>query len=1346
MIFWIDSTSIYDCRTYSLIKPQQYDVAIILDYIKQDQQQNRIDLKEKLPKLLRTLALLLVIHNKKDIFRLLQILASKDFKYTKLYNDFMNNPAAQWYIEQMKVEQVQMIMNQYILGEHKFLEGFFQKLTNSYEQFIQKQQNEQGTPEFNQQIEVPQNQDLTSANKMKDKSQQKQQQENQINQNQGSKSQILDQNYQRKKSAEEINLEKDSQSSTLKQKNEIKSAQDTKSLNQMTNKEPAQKTTQDLGQQQQLNKERISKSTIEIEDKPQQQQQQQNEQQNNKQKIVQQQQSGTKIQKEQNNQDNQKGPYFSEQQKISLESLCKDDKPDQKMLEMAKILSEKAQKKSAYSPLQSPSKFKPNPKPLEKITEKVEKRVNIEQKIAKKFNQEPEKIFSYIDTLTEKEQQDFDFSEDTELIKLFDLLKEKCEQTYWWSKFQDKCHQAMMDKELEMIMFEKLPILMKRWAIKTGKNVTEMERNPNRRHRTPIQETKNTLLDYSDPEEMTKEIIHIPQTSETQEKKKQSFDNQKIDEKANSESNEFINNNGINKLSQQNEQVIKYQINNEQEESIKQNQKNQIKTTSELQQFQNQKYAQDNLNKEINNFTPRFDDDDAFNNQNQSILVEQELLLQNEIQEVTPYQIIDIDDEILCKSFPVDNQKNQQSKVIKTVANRLNQEIPNFRQHQFEIPNKQYSQQENSFQNNTEKQKNVIFIDSANDEIIQCKKSQLPVPQQQTIQITEDCIEILNQPITKSNIFYPPIQQDFSQNNDDIDRLFQNDNDISSPDSMVSSSSILISEQSSIQFEEVQINKNQYEIKEQINPQKNKDIIKVPEKVQEKQDVRENREEEQKSREKKTSESDIEIKDKSKHKSNKRQSSKDKNENQKAKSKRKDSKNDEKDKSTAKSSSQNKEKVKEKEKNKESKIRKSSEKKNNQDILKMMQAEKDAKEKQKEELKKKEKDKLHQENIKKAEQRLEKLRTEEIEFQKEQNFLQQQSKLNEIEPGEIKQYQQRNQQQPFQQPQQLPQQQQNCKNFIQIHDQNQGQKSQERQIFDPQNVNTNQKYYQYNQQMIQKAQESQQNANRPQQLNQSQEKSVPYIPDQKGQQNNWEYQKSQQANQQNLNQYDRQQKNQINPTEQVPIQQNQYQRPNSYAFPLEQYGIQEFLTKKDQAIQKSAQKSIVNPVQYDLAQAQPPIANQGNYQMQPQQYPQNYQQAQFQTQQQQQPFQQQQFYNQQKPRDKKFRNNQPHQQDFYRQKQQYPNQQEPHVQKQRKYNPNNEYHENNQSFNYIPGQQPNMNIQPYPYHNQANDHQYANQSPFPFPNGQNYSSNQPSKQQMFEFFCQMFYDKFQQPE
>lgn len=43
-----------------------------------------------------------------------------------------------------------------------------------------------------------------------------------------------------------------------------------------------------------------------------------------------------------------------------------------------------------------------------------------------------------------------------------------------------------MDKELEMIMFEKLPILMKRWAIKTGKNVTEMERNPNRRHRTPI--------------------------------------------------------------------------------------------------------------------------------------------------------------------------------------------------------------------------------------------------------------------------------------------------------------------------------------------------------------------------------------------------------------------------------------------------------------------------------------------------------------------------------------------------------------------------------------------------------------------------------------------------------------------------------------------------------------------------------------------------------------------------------------------------------------------------------------------------------------------------------------------
>lgn len=44
----------------------------------------------------------------------------------------------------------------------------------------------------------------------------------------------------------------------------------------------------------------------------------------------------------------------------------------------------------------------------------------------------------------------------------------------------------MSDKELEIIMFEKLPMLMKRWALKTGKNVTEMEINPNRIQRSSI--------------------------------------------------------------------------------------------------------------------------------------------------------------------------------------------------------------------------------------------------------------------------------------------------------------------------------------------------------------------------------------------------------------------------------------------------------------------------------------------------------------------------------------------------------------------------------------------------------------------------------------------------------------------------------------------------------------------------------------------------------------------------------------------------------------------------------------------------------------------------------------------
>lgn len=45
----------------------------------------------------------------------------------------------------------------------------------------------------------------------------------------------------------------------------------------------------------------------------------------------------------------------------------------------------------------------------------------------------------------------------------------------------------MSDKELEMIMFEKLPILMKRWAQITRKNVTAMEIDTNKL--LPIKET-----------------------------------------------------------------------------------------------------------------------------------------------------------------------------------------------------------------------------------------------------------------------------------------------------------------------------------------------------------------------------------------------------------------------------------------------------------------------------------------------------------------------------------------------------------------------------------------------------------------------------------------------------------------------------------------------------------------------------------------------------------------------------------------------------------------------------------------------------------------------------------------
>ncbi|CAD8144534.1 unnamed protein product [Paramecium octaurelia] len=1266
MIFWIDNTSIYDCRTYSLIKPQQYDVAIILDYIKQEQQQNRIDVKEKLPKLLKTLALLLIIHNKNDIFRLLQILASKDFNQTKLFNDFMNNPAALWYIEQMKVEPVQMIMHQYILGEYKFLESLFKKIISSYEQYLLKLQNGQGTQEFNLQGDLQSNQNQTSQNKKKSRFHKNSKQENQ---NQINKIQVS-----------EVQLEQN----TLE---EAKSNQD--SINQQINTEQAQKQNLEVIQQQQINKEKTLIQSIEIEDKTHQQQQQSesNRQQSVEQQVIQ-------NQKQQNNQENPKGSYFSEQQKISLESVFKDDLPDQKLLGIPTM--DKIQQQQTFPSFKSKS----NPKQQEQVNETSEKINNTEQPIANNnLNNESDKINQLIDTLSEKVQQEFDFSQDTELIKLYDLLKEKCQQNYWWSQFEDRCHKAMSDKELELIMLEKLPILMKRWAIKTRKNVTEIETTLTGLHRASIQETTNTLVDNQNPE--GQKIIHISSSPEKFEYTKLIEDN-----------------------------------------SLKQNQKNSIKNSYDFLQPQIHKQQEhlDYINKESNNFISRVDED-TFIKQNQ--------LLQNEIQEVTPYQIIDIDDEIF-KSYQGDiNKKGQSSKIIKTASNRLNSELTKSKELQPENVDKQYKLQETQQQQSHSNKSNIIYIESSNENI---SKMQQPTPQQQT----GEGIKFQNQ-----NIACSTIQQGNNQRKDDIDNLFQEDNDIYSPDSIVSSSSILISDQSSIQFGEIQANKKQVEFREQINQQKDKDILKGPEKNVEKPNVKAQREEEQKSRDKKLSESDIDVKEKQKNKNNKRQHQKERSENSKTRSKK-----DSKEKKRAKSSQQSKRK----EKSKDNRKRKSSERKSGQDILKQLQAENEAKERLKEEQKKKEKERIHQENIKKAELRLQKLRFEEMEFQKEYDYHQQQDMLKEIKERELKEQQYQHQHQHHHHhhqhqhkkyQQKYQQSYQNYKNDNQIQEQNQKTKPFEKQVQDQQYVNADTKFkhhnQNHNQQNQQKMQESQSYGNRSQQNNQGHEKSMmPHT-----QQNNqWDSQNNQQFHQQNYKQNDRHQRNQ-NSHDQGNGQQNQQQqRQNSYAFPLEQYGIQEFLTKKDQTNQKNLQKSIVNPMQYDLEQVPSPSIKQNNYRKQQQQqsqqqYPQQFQQQQYESQQQQQPFQQQQqyqypqqhqFYNNQKPRDNKFRNQSPHrQQGFQRQKQHYQNHQEPHVKKQRKFNPYHEQCSNNQSFNYNQGPS-NQNTQPYSYQDQMNNNQIPYKNSSSYPPSPIHSSNQPSKQQMFEFFCSMFYDKFQSAE
>ncbi|CAD8135459.1 unnamed protein product [Paramecium pentaurelia] len=141
MIFLIDSKSILDCRTYSIIRPHQFDVVAILEYFKQQLQtaESKEEQKTVLFDKLKTLANVLLNSNKSQILRLIQAFTYKSSENKQIFETFQSSSCSQWFIEQLYVDLVQIIFQQYLKNDQQFIGLFLKKIMNLYELDIQVQ-------------------------------------------------------------------------------------------------------------------------------------------------------------------------------------------------------------------------------------------------------------------------------------------------------------------------------------------------------------------------------------------------------------------------------------------------------------------------------------------------------------------------------------------------------------------------------------------------------------------------------------------------------------------------------------------------------------------------------------------------------------------------------------------------------------------------------------------------------------------------------------------------------------------------------------------------------------------------------------------------------------------------------------------------------------------------------------------------------------------------------------------------------------------------------------------------------------------------------------------------------
>ncbi|CAD8139195.1 unnamed protein product [Paramecium octaurelia] len=416
MIFLIDSKSILDCRTYSIIRPHQFDVVAILEYYKQQLQSAEFKEESKtiLFDKLRTLANVLFNSNKSQILRLLQVFAQNSTENKQIFQTFQDSSCSQWFIEQLYVDLVQIIFQQYLINDQQFIGVLLKKIMNLYELNLQVQSGQYKNPRSQEHYKSDMNKRC-----------------------QGKNEKIIQQDQ----FIEQFKVQIEDCIRENNQKQVLNDAQyETQYAEKNTHPPKTTQKKQSKQQQGKQKKENFNQETNLFQSNPACSQQQGQGS------------SGLEIQKQQD-QINDLICNIISKKSIDSENLT-EEYPKQK----------EQSKNQDMSSIQED---------IKKKEEKNQVKIDVKKEIQdQKNNQDINSMQNY--QLPENEQENIVLQKYTTLEGVYELLEDQYSFDSWWPVFKAQCSQCKNKDEFFKVLQQKAPILMEKWSKTTEKSDREI--------------------------------------------------------------------------------------------------------------------------------------------------------------------------------------------------------------------------------------------------------------------------------------------------------------------------------------------------------------------------------------------------------------------------------------------------------------------------------------------------------------------------------------------------------------------------------------------------------------------------------------------------------------------------------------------------------------------------------------------------------------------------------------------------------------------------------------------------------------------------------------------------------